>query len=131
MPFILHSLLAAAAATPSPVDAVEAFVRAGDRRDVQALEGVMHPDFRVLARMPDGLSVMPRSVYLDLIKGGKIGGVTRETDVDVVLLQGDLATVKGTLDSAAAHFDCTWTVAKTSAGWQVIQDAVVFAPKTP
>lgn len=126
---VLLVLSSAFAGPAAPTDAVDTFVRAGDARDVSALETVLHPDFRVVAQMPDGVSVLPRATYLSLIQGGKIGGVPRTADYDVVMHQGDLATVKGTLDSAAAHFDCTWTLAKGEGGWTVIQDAVVYSPK--
>jgi hypothetical protein len=119
----------ALAGSPDALQAVQAFVRAGDERDVASLERVLHDDFRVVVRMPDGLSVMSRDLYVKLVTSGKIGGTPRTADFDVVMLSDDLATVKGSLDSSAAHFDCTWTVANGAAGWQVIQDAVVFAPK--
>ncbi|MFK7929725.1 MAG: nuclear transport factor 2 family protein [Myxococcota bacterium] len=124
-------LITSALAGPAvPTDAVESFILAGDSQDVPALEAVLHKDFRVVAQMPDGVSVMPRSQYISLIRGGKIGGVPRTTVFDVVMHSGDLATVKGRLDSSAAHFDCTWTLARGDRGWQVIQDAVAFSPKS-
>ncbi|MFT4621707.1 MAG: hypothetical protein ACI8PZ_000359 [Myxococcota bacterium] len=79
--------------------------------------------------MPDGVSVLPRAVYLDLIRGGKIGGTPRTASVEVVHVTDDLATVKGTLDSDSAHFDCVWTVARTDGAWRILQDTVVYAPK--
>ena len=129
MLFLLHSL--AHAATNAPLEAVKHFVQAGDLRDLPGLEQVLHPEFRVVARMPDGVSVLPRELYLTLVKGEKIGGVPRKGTYQLVMETQDLATIKGTLDSAAAHFDCTWTVVRGPSGWQVIQDAVVFAPVAP
>lgn len=129
MTLLLLQTALAGSPPPEPAAAVEAFVNAGDTRDVTRLEAVLHPDFRVLAQMPDGLSVMDRATYLQLITAGTIGGSPRSRDLDVVMLSGDLATVKGTLDSTAAHFDCTWTLARSAGGWQVVQDAVVYVPK--
>ena len=120
---------AALAGTASPTEAVEAFVAAGDRRDLPALEQILHEEFRVVARMPDGISFMPRALYLGLVRDEKIGGTPRQTTLGAVMPSGDLATVKGSLSSATADFDCTWTLAKTDAGWQVVQDVVVYTPK--
>lgn len=121
--------LSLAHAGDDPTIAVRQFVAAGDRRDAQILASVLHPDFRVLARMPDGLQVMDRALYLSLVDQEKIGGVPRETTVHTVLLQGDLATVRGSLASAKADFDCTWTLVRQDDDWRVIQDAVVFRPR--
>jgi len=126
----MTTILFSLAHAGDPTAAVQAFIDAGDARDTRSLERVLHDDFRVLARMPDGLKVMERSLYLDLIKAKKLGGVPRETNVHTVMLQGDLATVRGTLASAKADFDCTWTLARNGESWQVIQDAVVFRPKS-
>lgn len=122
--------LSLAHAGADPTIAVRRFVQAGDARDASTLEAVLHPSFRVVAQMPDGLTVMDRPLYLSLMEQKKIGGVPRETTVHTVLLQGDLATVRGTLVSEQAHFDCTWTLAKDGGSWQVLQDAVVFRPRS-
>lgn len=121
--------LSLAYAGADPTIAVRTFVQGGDTRDAAVLEAVLHPSFRVVAQMPDGLKVMDRKVYLSLIDQKKIGGVPRETTLHTVLLQGDLATVRGTLASSAATFDCTWTLARSGDTWQVLQDAVVFRPQ--
>ena len=121
--------MAAALAGGGVVDAVEAFVRAGDGRDLEALEQVLHDDFRVVAQMPSGVSVIDRASYLGLVRGEKIGGEAREQQVHAVMESGDLATVKGSLQSATAAFDCTWSLVKVDGAWRVVQDLVVFRPK--
>ncbi len=113
----------------APAQAVRAYLDAGDTHDVSALKRTTHADFRVVARMPDGLSVLDRDTYVSLIEAKKIGGSPRASSFTAVLNSGDLATVKGTLSSAAAHFDSTWTLARTDEGWKVVQDPTVFAPK--
>ena len=111
------------------VDAVNAFVQAGDSKNTAQLQTVLHDEFRVVAQMPDGLSVFDKATYIDLIDTGVIGGGKRATAIDSVIESGPLVTVKGTLTSSDADFDCTWTVVQTDASWQVIQDLVLYTPK--
>lgn len=131
---LLHSLAMAgrpdSSGATEAVDAVLAYVEAGDSRDLRALKSLTHESFRVVARMPgaEEPSVMPRATYLDLLKAGKIGGTPRETQLTAVLHDAVFATVKGTLDSDAAHFDSTWTLVRTEGRWLVVQDTTVFTP---
>ncbi|MEZ4317467.1 MAG: nuclear transport factor 2 family protein [Myxococcota bacterium] len=126
---LLTSAALAGPAFDDPKEAVRAFVDAADAQDTAKLEKALHPEFRVVAQMPDGVSVLSRETYVGLVGAKKIGGTPRKQAYDAVVRTGDLATVKGTLDSEAAHFDSTWTVVRTDAGWQVVQDATVFEPK--
>ncbi|MEZ4847259.1 MAG: hypothetical protein R3B93_01225 [Bacteroidia bacterium] len=51
------------------------FTQAAEKRDVQALEAVLHPEFRVVLnrfRGAENTTIMDRKTYLDMIKGGKI-----------------------------------------------------------
>lgn len=109
---------------------VAAFAAAGDARDVPALEGLLHPDFRVAftVKGKPGLTVMSRAQYLGAAKAGKIGGDTRALTVERARIDGDLALVEGRLVGAKATFSATWTLARTAEGWRLLQDAVVFAP---
>ncbi len=124
----LITSLALAGNQPS-VDAVHAFVKAGDSKSVAELQTVLHDEFRVVAQMPDGLSVLDKATYIDLIDKGVIGGGKRTAQIDSVITSGPLVTVKGTLTSSDADFDCTWTVVQNDASWQVIQDLVLYTPK--
>lgn len=110
---------------------VTAFAAAGDGRDVSALEGLLHPDFRVAftVRGKPGLTLMSRAQYVGAAKAGKIGGDRRTLTIDRVRVSGDLAQVEGRLAGARADFDGTWTLVRTEAGWRLLQDAVVFAPR--
>jgi len=80
-------------------------------------------------RTPRATRSPPSSSYLGLIEGGKIGGEARAQEVHAVMTRGDLATVKGTLTSPTASFDCTWSLVRGEGGWQVVQDLVVFEPR--
>ena len=125
----IATMVAALASPNEPVDAVRALVQAADAQAVGDLEKVLHADFRVVAQMPSGVSVMTREAYVGLVEAKKIGGKPRKQDLQEVSQSGDIATVRGTLDSEAAHFDSVWTVVRTDKGWQVVQDATVFSPK--
>ena len=131
---LLHSLAIAgrpdASGATEAVDTLLAYIEAGDARDIGAVQRLTHDAFRVVAQMPgaEGPTVMPRKTYLDLLEGGKIGGTPRETQVTVVLHDDAFATIKGTLDSDAAHFDSTWTLVRAEGRWLVVQDSTVFSP---
>jgi len=126
---MLMSTALAAAPAAGPEQAVRAFVDAADTQDVSALQAVLHEDFRVLARMPDGWSMLDRATYLSLIEAGTFGGVKRKTRLDSVQSTGELATVVGSLSSKAATFESSWTVVQVDGAWKVVQDATIFQPK--
>ncbi len=135
---VLNVLLAAPAGSAAPVDdeaavraVVAGFARAGDARDLPALEAALHPEFRVAftVKGKGGLTMMSRAAYLDAAKAGRIGGDQRALTVERVRLRGDLAEVEGRLAGAKADFEATWTLVRTPSGWRLLQDAVLFTPK--
>lgn len=132
---ILNLALAVPAGAADDEAAVRAlvadFARAGDARDVPAIEAVLHPAFRVAftVKGKPGLTLMSRADYIGAAKAGRIGGDTRALTIDRVRVQDDLAVVEGRLAGSKADFQVAWTLARTPEGWRLLQDAVVFAPK--
>lgn len=129
---------AGAAPTPSqpsggPSEAsrvAERFARAADARDVETLEEVLHPAFRVVFTVEGSAQaqVMEREAYLAGIRSGTFGGTPRRGEWTTVSLHGALAHVRGTLNGGGAHFESHFIVVKSSDGWQLIEDATVFTP---
>lgn len=111
--------------------AVERFASGGDRQDAEALEKVLHEQFRVVLAQPskDEATVMSRDQYLELIRAKKIGGVRRNVKVKWLEVRGDLAFAKAELSSEKASFDGLYTLAREGGRWRIIQDAVMFTPR--
>ncbi len=120
-----------AALDPDIATAVRAFAAAADARDLPALDAILHPDFRVLFTSAgvQGVKTLPRALYLQLAREGKVGGVPREVNVSDMRGRADLAWAEVRLDGAAATFTSVMTLARTDARWLVIEDATVYAPK--
>lgn len=116
-------------------DAVEAvirsFVKAGDDRDTSALGPLLHEQFRVVFRVAggEGVTVLDRAAYTEMLASKKIGGDARKMRVLSVNEQDGLAEARVRLDGARARFDGHITLVRTDAGWKLIQDATVFSPK--
>ena len=122
-------LTSSAAAGPAPqaavTDVVHAFAAAGDQRDVDALQPLLHADFRIVADMgPKGVATLDRATYLGMLSAGKLGGGARTVTVEDVRIDSKIATVRATMTRADAVFHTTWTLAEADAGWQIVQDAV-------
>ncbi|MCB9676348.1 MAG: nuclear transport factor 2 family protein [Alphaproteobacteria bacterium] len=117
----------AAAADCGPVQAVEAFVKAADTRDADALERLLHPAFRAVVHVQgkEGVDVLDRETWLSLLRAGKIGGTERQASVEAVVQGDGIATVKGRLVAPTMRFDSTWTVT-SGPTCQLVQDATVL-----
>ena len=130
---ILLSVLTAAASPAWAADetaqsVVRRFAEAGDKRDVAALEAVLHPSFRVLFAMNDEpvVSVMTRAEYLDLTRAGKLGGAPRKVQVRRVEESGAFAYARVEMSRAGATFDGLITLVRDGAGWRVAADSTVM-----
>lgn len=114
-----------------PEAVVKAFAKAGDARDVPALEALLHPDYRVafLVSGTNTPSMMNKADYLGLAKAGKIGGDRRSVEILNVERQGNLAFVRTRLTGKKAAFESMQTTVKTKGGWKLLGESVLFSPK--
>lgn len=106
--FLVSSSAGAAA---NPRDAVEAFARAGDSRDLGALERVLHEQYRATVIMSGSVepSFMSKADYLGLIRAKKIGGDSRRVQILDVDTQGDVAFARVRLTGKQATFESIQT----------------------
>jgi len=77
-------------------DKVMEFATAIELRDATQLDHLLHKDFRVVANQyptKDKLSILPKEVYLSLIKSEKIGGTKYDVKFDYVSVEDHSATV--------------------------------------
>lgn len=126
--FLISTASPAFAGDDSAQSVVRRFAAAGDTRDVEALEGTLHPTFRVLFAMNDdpAVSVMTRAEYLDLMRAGKLGGAPRKVQVERVEESGAFAYARVKMSRAGATFDGLITLVRHGSSWRIAEDATVM-----
>lgn len=106
--------------------AVKAFVKSADQQDVDAMDKVMHKEYRTLANQLFGateLSVINKSAYLDMMKAGKLGGDSRKVKIEEIQVIGKNAVVKAKLQGKQLIFETFIQLVKDAEGeWKVISD---------
>lgn len=106
--------------------AVANFAAFGDQQNVAGLEGLLHPQFRAVVNRLFGseeVSLMDKTVYLELIKTGKIGGDQRTVHLLEVEVVANNAHVKALFVGEKLRFTTFISLVKNPAGeWQVISD---------
>lgn len=106
--------------------AVNAFVTSADVQDADALEKVLHPEFRVVLNRQMGsteTSILDRAGYVGLVRDKKIGGDKRTVNFLHVNTHGNNATVIAEFKGQKAVFHSTLLLVKgTDDNWQIVQD---------
>lgn len=113
----------------SAQDAVLAFVKAGDERNIAVLEKLIHENFRALAHPPGTTIAKPviesRANYLALVQEGKIGGKPRKVSLQSADVWNNTAIVRVEMESAELHFSSTLSLFYApETGWQLVHDLV-------
>ena len=107
-------------------NAVNSFVKAGDKRDTEILKSVLHPEFRTLANRFFGgeeLQVLSKEVYLKLIGDGTIGGDDRKVEIRNTEVIGHNAHVRATFTGNEYKFNTFVLLAQNTEGeWKVVSD---------
>lgn len=115
------------------VAVVEAYIQGADQRDLAQLEGALHADFRVVVNQFMGgedAAVLPRAVYLGMIKDEKLGGTARIWEITEIKVTKHTATVDLVMESESAHFRSHLNLVQHQDGsWKLISDLTVFEPK--
>lgn len=108
---------------------IETFVRAGEERNVSMYEGILHPEFRVIAnRYPtaDKTSILRAEDYVGLIAKKVIGGTKywiRYSSIDVA---EHSATVRAELRAEKGGQWVTFLLILSPENkWQIIADMAV------
>jgi len=104
---------------------INTIVVAADSRNTTTLEKHLHPEFRVVANRfgGDDAKVLPKKVYLDLIKAGKIGGDKRQVSIQNIDIKDHIAVAKATLTGSKAVFTSFYQFVKNAQNeWQLIND---------
>lgn len=110
---------------------IEEFRDAGDARDTQAIQRVLHKDFRLVAYMGDAKDavLIDKAGYTGALAAGKMGGVRRVLSIVSLDIRGDQATCKLRMQSSALKFDNYMQWVKTAEGWQLLNDLTHAVPQ--
>lgn len=105
--------------------AVEAFVKGGDRNDVELLEIILHPNFQNIQDGffdETGIYVFSKSEYIELVRSKKFGGNPRSIKYASLEKFANIAIVKVELESEYLKFLSTIICVCIDAKWQVINN---------
>lgn len=106
---------------------VRAFSQAGDQQNVQAMQTVLHPEFRTLftfGRSGDA-TMLPREQYLSMLSAKKLGGDTRTVNVSSVERPShNVAYVKSALVGKKGTLHSLMILVRHKTRWTVYQDSV-------
>jgi Putative lumazine-binding len=110
---------------------IEAFADAADRRDVSALEGMLHPDFRVVFNQKAGgpATQLSRAQYLQLLRDGKIGGKPRAVTVLAVSGVEGFAAASTWMEHDSARFQGMFSLIQRDGRWWLLQETVLMLPR--
>ncbi|MEQ5790779.1 nuclear transport factor 2 family protein [Muricauda sp. NFXS6] len=99
------------------------FIIGGDTSDIALLSGILHNDFRNVQSgffEQEGVFVMDKERYLDLIKEGTFGGTPRTLQIDSLEIMGDLAYARVTLESKDLRFRSLINLIRSAGQWKVL-----------
>ncbi|NJS36555.1 MAG: nuclear transport factor 2 family protein [Brachymonas sp.] len=107
---------------------IREFIAAGDQRDVNALENLLHPEFRILFATTAGATTttMPRAQYLQLLRDGKLGGKPRKLEVGAFVGTGGHAVGTAVAMHDTARFDGHYALVQRDGRWQIAQETVLM-----
>jgi Putative lumazine-binding len=115
----------------SATQIIQHFARASDKRDVQTLDALLHPAFRVVFNVKPGSqpSVLDRTQYIQMARDGKIGGLERSVVVANVSLTNGFATGTSRMEHEKAAFESIFSLIQVNGQWMLLQEAVLMAAK--
>jgi Putative lumazine-binding len=109
------------------------FIHAGDTRDVDSLQEILHEGFRTVAPGQTAsleIRIIPKEKYLELLRDKKIGGDERTLHILSVDIENNRASAKAETTGKAVIFQSYYHLLKTSEGhWQLINDFTVVVPR--
>lgn len=106
--------------------AVKTFATAADQQDVEAMDAILHPEYRAVLNQLFGskqVTLLDKASYLAMLKAKKIGGDKRSIAIQTVDINDLNAMVKVQLKGAKATFTTYLLLAKGSDQmWRIISD---------
>jgi len=105
--------------------AIEAFVKAGDNRDVAALHSILHPGFQNIQDGffdERGIFVFSKSDYIELILTKQFGGSPRSWVINNIKQSDNMAIAQVTLESPFLIFHSLIICIRDNGYWKIINN---------
>jgi len=112
--------------------AIEAFVKAGDNRDVAALESILYHGFQNIQDGffdEKGIFVFSKSDYIELIRTKRFGGAPRSLVINSIKQSGNIAIVHATLESEYLIFHSLIICIRDRGHWKIINNTPEIVAK--
>ncbi len=112
--------------------AIEAFVKAGDNRDITVLENILHAGFQNIQDGffdENGIFVLSKSDYIELIRTKKFGGSPRSIAYNSIEQTGNIATVQVKLESQYLIFHSLIVCVQENEHWKIINNIPTITMK--
>ncbi len=110
--------------------ALLSYIESGDKNDAQALEKLLHTEFRVSLydSKKEAVSILNRKTYVSFIETKKFGGYPRTPKFhDILFIGKNMCTAKVTLTSPGKPtLKNFYSLVKLNGKWLVIQDYVTL-----
>ncbi len=108
-------------------DAIKRFMRGGDESDPDALQAVLHDQFRVVVNQGvlggDALRTVDKTTYLSMISAKKWGGVPRTVNIVSISIAGTIAAAEVQTSSVRSDMTSFLHFVKEKDGqWLVVGD---------
>lgn len=130
---LLCALAAISAGAPEGElkERIQAFKSAADARNTQAMQQLLHKDFRLFAYIgtaSEGMA-MDKAGYVGALTAGQIGGVKRSHKILSLDVRGRHAAARVQMESKEFKFDTYMQWVKTDSGWQLVNDLTQAQPQ--
>lgn len=109
---------------------IQAFVKAGDTYDAQAVDAVLNENYRVVMNRLFGSSdimLIDKATYIEKISTKEWGGDKRKVEILAIAVNGPNATAKVSLVGAQTKVTSIFSLVQDAKGhWTLISDIPVF-----
>lgn len=111
-------------------EAVHAFAKNADEQDVNAMDKLLHEQFRAIVNQAMGskeVQIIDKGSYLNLLKAKKLGGDTRSVTILSIDLEAQNALVKARFSGKKRTFiTFIQLVANAEREWKIVSDLPVI-----
>ena len=118
--------------TPEPADAINAvlndFTEGAALRDLDRVRSALHAESRMFVPRPDGMQIIDRERFLDLMAAGKVGGAPTDRRMIHIEVDRSAATVRQIRDMGALVLHDTVSMVRAPEGWMIACLVVQMAP---
>lgn len=111
---------------------IEAFVKAGDNRDEEALERILHQGFQNIQDGffdEKGIFVFSKSDYIELIRTKRFGGSPRSLLIDSIKQSDNIVVAHATLESEFLIFYSLIICIRDNGHWKIINNTPTIEAK--